>query len=127
MTDPTPRKRAPRKTAPSKIADVEIADIPVPQPKNQSAFAGFEFVPEPEPNRTIDRDDAFWQDVKNVLEMAPGRWARVKTFDKINAAPQKSANINGNRNKLFPSDKFEARYTKNLDAGTSDLFLCFRD
>lgn len=118
-----PRKKA----ATPPIIEPPIADELLPKPKNDSVFAGFEFMEdEPEPNKTIDRDDAFWNDVKNVLEMAPLRWARVKTYDKINAAPQKAANINGNRNKTFPSDKFEARYSKDSEAGTSVLFLCYK-
>ena len=80
---------------------------------------------EPPMPRKHDRDDNFWREVKAVLEMAPGKWAKVKEYDSPNAATQKAANINGNRNKMFPASEWSARYARHAEEGKSVLFLCY--
>jgi hypothetical protein len=90
--------------------------------KKIDTVGDIEFLEEEPPlPRKHDRDDQFWRDVKAVIDMKPNTWAKVKVYDKENAAAQKASIINNNRNKMFPSDKYEARYTR--EDGTSILYL----
>jgi hypothetical protein len=105
----------PRKKAEPQVEnEVKIPDT--------NSFKNFEFLDEEPPlARAHDRDDQFWLDIKNVLEMSPGRWAKVKVYDKPGSASTKASNINKNKTVMFPAEKFEARYVRETNG--SILFM----
>jgi len=87
---------------------------------------GIEFVSEadvPEAARQNDRNPALWKAVIMLLKKNAGTWAKVREFDKPVNAGAKASSINGNRNKAFPADQWEARHTKS-DTG-SVLYMRF--
>ncbi len=93
------------------------------------AELGVEFVTEdlvPAPSKTRVRDPR-WAILADYLPSVPGQWTRAKIFDNSGAATT-AANINANKSKVFPSEKFEARNesVKNADGkntGQSVLYL----
>lgn len=85
---------------------------------------GITFVPEeevPEAPRQNTRNKALWKAVLMMLRQYPGQWAQVQEFDKPGSAGQLTSNINNNKNKSFPSNEWEARYTKTENS--SILFM----
>lgn len=90
---------------------------------------GIEFVSDeqvPDAPRQNNRDDALWTGAAELLKANPGQFARVKTYDNATGAPTKASAINGGRNKKFPNAQWEARYTKDIKADTSVLFLMYK-
>ena len=90
---------------------------------------GISFVDEaevPDAPRKSSRNDALWVAAKEMLNLYPGQFAKVKTFDSATGAAQKASAINNNKNKQFPSADYEARYTSDAENGTSVLFLAAR-
>lgn len=81
----------------------------------------------PDAPRKSSRNDALWVAAKEMLQAYPGQFAQVKTFDSATGAAQKASAINNNKNKAFPSADWEARYTSDAEAGTSNLFLAYRE
>jgi hypothetical protein len=94
-------------------------------PKPPTGLEEVVFLDEAPPEaRTYNRDDDYWQKIKHLLEMAPNKWAKVKVFENNASAGQRASAINRGKNKMFPSDCFEARYSK--DESSSTLFLVFK-
>ena len=81
----------------------------------------------PDAPRKSSRNDALWVAAKEMLNSQPGKFAKVKQFDSATGAAQKASAINNNKNKQFPSNDYEARYTTDADAGTSVLYLAARE
>jgi hypothetical protein len=90
----------------AKVSDLEFVDTEPPLAKKSAPT------------------NAYWREVRAVLEMCPDKWAKVITFDKTSSAASRAGNINANRNDIFPADLFEARYTK--DETSSTLYLIYR-
>lgn len=91
---------------------------------------GIEFVDAeevPEAPRKSSRNDALWVAAAEMLKSYPGQFAKVKAFDSATGAAQKASQINNNKNKKFPASEWEARYTSDTEAGTSLLFLAYRE
>lgn len=87
---------------------------------------GVEIVAEdaiPEAPRKNDRDDDRWSFVRDLLNGQPGQWFKVKEYDTSTSAGIKASAVNGGKNKTFPSDSFEARYTRDKEKNTSALYL----
>lgn len=94
-------------------------------PKPPVGLEEVEFLDEaPAEARTYNRDDEYWQKIRHLLEMAPNKWAKVKQFENQASAGQRASAINRNKNKMFPSDLFEARYAKNGEG--SILYLIYK-
>lgn len=87
-------------------------------PKTVANDLGIEFVaPEavPAPPRKMERDDARWVIVKEILSTVPGTFAKVKHYEAPGSAAAKASAVNGGRNKMFPADLYEARSEKTVD------------
>lgn len=81
----------------------------------------------PDAPRKSNRNDALWVAAKEILRAHPGQFAQVKLFDSPTGAAQKASAINNNKNKQFPSNEWEARYTSDSENGSSTLFLAYRE
>lgn len=76
---------------------------------------GIEFVPAesvPDAPRSMERDDARWVIVKEILSTQPGAFVRAKVYDKPGSAGAKASAVNSGRNKQFPAAEYEARSEK---------------
>jgi len=96
---------------------------------NKFGFALIEDDAVPPPPRERDYNPVLWDSLAEFCQQYPGKWVKARTWNKAGSAGVTASNINNDKNKRFPSDKFEARHEsqKNDDgSGTSTLYVRFK-